>query len=422
MGISTVESYQGAQIFEAVGPTRTGRRVLLKAPRTAPRGSARRDRRRPPRAPRHRLRRRRRGRRLTATASSNTGRTGSTTSETPDRRRASSRRSARTTTSATRVRRADQRSATEPPDASGAYRVRVGSRSDPGRGRRADQDVVQRFSTAAMSLGASPEAHENNSIAMNRLGAKSNSARAANRPSGSTPSASVTSNRWRRAALSPRRTSRTPTSCRSRWHRLEARRGRPPPGSKVNEMIAHVRKSTPGVGSFATAAARHLLHRGPLQLIFDLKAANETADINVKLSSPEAGIGNVAAGVAKANADVVHISGHDGGTGVSPRTSIKSAGLPGTRPRRRGQPDALCDRPPRSHPRLDRRRDEDRRDVAVAALLGAEEYIFGTASLVTGGCVMARQCHKNTCPVGVATSARDLRKRFPASPNTSSTT
>jgi glutamate synthase (NADPH/NADH) large chain len=188
------------------------------------------------------------------------------------------------------------------------------------------------------------------------------------------------------------------------------------PGSKVNEMIAHVRYATPGVGLISPPPQHDIYSIEDLkQLIFDLKSANSEADVNVKLVS-EDGIGTIAAGVAKANADVVHVSGHSGGTGASPRTSIKHAGLPwelglaetnqmlretGLRSRIRVSVDGGL---------------KTGRDVAVAALLGGEEYVFGTASLVTSGCVMARQCHKNTCPVGVATQDEDLRKRFPGEP------
>ena len=151
------------------------------------------------------------------------------------------------------------------------------------------------------------------------------------------------------------------------------------------------------------------------QLIHDLKTANPDADINVKLVS-EAGIGTIAAGVAKANADVVHVSGHSGGTGASPKTSIKHAGLPWElglaeanqmlrHTGLRSQIRVTCDGGLKTG-----------RDVAVAALLGAEEYVFGTAPLVTSGCVMARQCHENTCPVGVATQDDELRSRFPGQP------
>ncbi|AHG00313.1 glutamate synthase [Halostagnicola larsenii XH-48] len=281
------------------------------------------------------------------------------------------------------------------------------------------KDIVERFSTAAMSLGSlSPEAHENNSIAMNRLGGKSNSGEG-----GEPPERFDTERECNVKQVASGRFGVTSTYLSSADElQIKMAQGSKPgegghlPGAKVNEMIAHVRKSTPGVGLISPPPLHDIYSIEDLkQLIFDLKAANEDADINVKLVS-EAGIGTVAAGVAKANADVVHISGHSGGTGASPRTSIKSAGLPwelglaeanqmlretGLRDRIRVSTDGGM---------------KTGRDVAVAALLGAEEYIFGTASLVTGGCVMARQCHKNTCPVGVATQREDLRKRFPGEP------
>ncbi|WP_459888590.1 glutamate synthase large subunit [Halostagnicola bangensis] len=281
------------------------------------------------------------------------------------------------------------------------------------------KDIVQRFSTAAMSLGSlSPEAHENNSIAMNRLGAKSNSGEG-----GEPPERFDTERECNVKQVASGRFGVTSTYLSSADElQIKMAQGSKPgegghlPGAKVNEMIAHVRKSTPGVGLISPPPLHDIYSIEDLkQLIFDLKAANEDADINVKLVS-EAGIGTVAAGVAKANADVVHISGHSGGTGASPRTSIKSAGLPwelglaeanqmlretGLRDRIRVSTDGGM---------------KTGRDVAVAALLGAEEYIFGTGSLVTSGCVMARQCHKNTCPVGVATQREDLRKRFPGEP------
>jgi glutamate synthase (NADPH/NADH) large chain len=188
------------------------------------------------------------------------------------------------------------------------------------------------------------------------------------------------------------------------------------PGMKVNEMIAHVRYATPGVGLISPPPLHDIYSIEDLkQLIHDLKASSPDADINVKLVS-EAGIGTIAAGVAKANADVVHISGHSGGTGASPRTSIKNAGLPWEL----GLAEAnqmLVETDLRDRIRVSADGGmKTGRDVAVAALLGAEEYIFGTASLVTSGCVMARQCHKNTCPVGVATQREELRNRFPGEP------
>ncbi|WP_455447948.1 glutamate synthase large subunit [Natrinema thermotolerans] len=281
------------------------------------------------------------------------------------------------------------------------------------------KDIVQRFSTAAMSLGSlSPEAHENNSIAMNRLGAKSNSGEG-----GEPPERFNTERECNVKQVASGRFGVTSTYLSNADElQIKMAQGSKPgegghlPGSKVNEMIAHVRKSTPGVGLISPPPLHDIYSIEDLkQLIFDLKAANETADINVKLVS-EAGIGTVAAGVAKANADVVHISGHDGGTGASPKTSIKSAGLPWEL----GLAEAnqmLCRTGLRDRIRVSADGGmKTGRDVAVAALLGAEEYIFGTASLVTGGCVMARQCHKNTCPVGVATQREDLRKRFPGEP------
>jgi glutamate synthase (NADPH/NADH) large chain len=181
-------------------------------------------------------------------------------------------------------------------------------------------------------------------------------------------------------------------------------------------MIAHVRYSTPGVGLISPPPLHDIYSIEDLkQLIHDLKVANPEADINVKLVS-EAGIGTIAAGVAKANADVVHVSGHSGGTGASPKTSIKNAGLPWE----------LGLAETNQMLRATNLRDRIRvtvdggmktgRDVAVAALLGAEEFVFGTSSLVTGGCVMARICHTNNCPTGVATQKEKLRDRFAGQP------
>jgi glutamate synthase (ferredoxin) len=281
------------------------------------------------------------------------------------------------------------------------------------------KDIVERFSTAAMSLGSlSPEAHENNSIAMNRIGGKSNSGEG-----GEPPERFDTERECNVKQVASGRFGVTSTYLSSADElQIKMAQGSKPgegghlPGEKVNEMIAHVRKSTPGVGLISPPPLHDIYSIEDLkQLIFDLKAANETADINVKLVS-EAGIGTIAAGVAKANADVVHISGHSGGTGASPRTSIKSAGLPWEL----GLAEAnqmLCQTGLRDRIRVSADGGmKTGRDVAVAAALGAEEYIFGTASLVTSGCVMARQCHKNTCPVGVATQREDLRKRFPGEP------
>ncbi|WP_435179768.1 glutamate synthase large subunit [Halorussus sp. AFM4] len=281
-------------------------------------------------------------------------------------------------------------------------------------------DIVERFSTAAMSLGSlSPEAHENNAVAMNRLGAKSNTGEGGEPPErfGTEKECNV------KQVASGRFGVTSSYLANAEELQIKMAQGSKPgegghlPGGKVNEMIAHVRYATPGVGLISPPPQHDIYSIEDLkQLVHDLKAANPEADINVKLVS-EDGIGTIAAGVAKANADVVHISGHSGGTGASPKTSIKHAGLPwelglaeanqmlratGLRSRIRVSVDGGL---------------KTGRDVAVAALLGAEEYVFGTASLVTSGCVMARQCHQNTCPVGVATQDEDLRKRFPGQPD-----
>jgi glutamate synthase (NADPH/NADH) large chain len=281
------------------------------------------------------------------------------------------------------------------------------------------EDIVRRFSTAAMSLGSlSPEAHENNSIAMNRLGAKSNTGEGGEPPErfGTERECNVKQVASGRFGVTSNYLSNAEELQIKMAQGSKPGEGGHLPGHKVNEMIADVRRSVPGVGLISPPPQHDIYSIEDLkQLIHDLKAANPSADVNVKLVS-EKGVGIIAAGVAKANADVVHISGHSGGTGASPKTSIKNAGLPwelgvaeanqmlvgtGLRDRIRVSTDGGM---------------KTGRDVAVAALLGAEEYIFGTASLVTSGCVMARQCHKNTCPVGVATQDEDLRQRFPGEP------
>ena len=282
------------------------------------------------------------------------------------------------------------------------------------------ESIVTRFATASMSLGSlSPEAHENNAIAMNRLGGKSGTGEG-----GEPPERFDTEKECNIKQVASGRFGVTADYLANAEElQIKMAQGSKPgegghlPGGKVNEMIAHVRCSTPGVGLISPPPQHDIYSIEDLkQLIFDLKAASPSADVNVKLVS-EAGIGTIAAGVAKANADVVHISGHSGGTGASPKTSIKNAGLPwelglaeanqmlratGLRDRIRVTADGGL---------------KTGRDVAVAAALGAEEYVFGTASLVTSGCVMARQCHENTCPVGVATQREDLRNRFPGQPD-----
>ena len=280
-------------------------------------------------------------------------------------------------------------------------------------------EIVQRFSTAAMSLGSlSPEAHENNSIAMNRIGGKSNSGEGGEPPErfGTEKECNVKQVASGRFGVTSHYLSEADELQIKMAQGSKPGEGGHLPGMKVNEMIAHVRYATPGVGLISPPPLHDIYSIEDLkQLIHDLKASSPDADINVKLVS-EAGIGTIAAGVAKANADVVHISGHSGGTGASPRTSIKNAGLPWEL----GLAEAnqmLVETDLRDRIRVSADGGmKTGRDVAVAALLGAEEYIFGTASLVTSGCVMARQCHKNTCPVGVATQREELRNRFPGEP------
>jgi glutamate synthase (NADPH/NADH) large chain len=281
------------------------------------------------------------------------------------------------------------------------------------------EEIVGRFETAAMSLGSlSPEMHENNAIAMNRLGTHANTGEG-----GEPPERFGTEKECKTKQVASGRFGVTSDYLSSADEiQIKMAQGSKPgegghlPGKKVNEMIAHVRYATPGVGLISPPPLHDIYSIEDLkQLIHDLKASNPEADVNVKLVA-EDGIGTVAAGVAKANADKVHISGRSGGTGASPKTSIKSAGLPwelglaeanqmlratGLRSRIRVTTDGGI---------------KTGRDVAIATLLGAEGYAFGTASLVTSGCVMARQCHENTCPVGVATQNEKLRDRFPGEP------
>ncbi|WP_277540438.1 glutamate synthase large subunit [Haloarcula laminariae] len=281
------------------------------------------------------------------------------------------------------------------------------------------EDIVDRFETAAMSLGSlSPEMHENNAIAMNRLGTNANTGEG-----GEPPERFGTEKECKTKQVASGRFGVTSEYLSEAEEiQIKMAQGSKPgegghlPGKKVNEMIAHVRYATPGVGLISPPPLHDIYSIEDLkQLIHDLKAANPEADINVKLVA-EDGIGTVAAGVAKANADVVHISGHDGGTGASPKTSIKNAGLPWEL----GVAEAnQMLRATGLRSRIEVHSDggmKTGRDVAVAALLGSEGYAFGTASMVTSGCVMARQCHENTCPVGVATQNENLRSRFPGEP------
>jgi glutamate synthase (ferredoxin) len=280
--------------------------------------------------------------------------------------------------------------------------------------------LYRRFSTGAMSFGSiSAEAHETLAIAMNRIGGRSNSGEGGEDPARYRPLPNGDSKRSAIKQVASGRfgvTAEYLTNCTD--IQIKMAQGAKPgeggqlPGDKVSVEIARVRHSTPGVGLISPPPHHDIYSIEDLaQLIHDLKNANPEARVHVKLVA-EVGVGTVAAGVAKARADVVLISGYDGGTGASPISSIKHAGLPwelglaeahqilvqeGLRDRIVVQVDGQM---------------KTGRDVVVAALLGAEEYGFATAPLVVMGCIMMRVCHLNTCPVGVATQDERLRARF----------
>ena len=255
-------------------------------------------------------------------------------------------------------------------------------------------EIVKRFSTGAMSYGSiSAEAHETLAIAMNRLGGRSN-----------TGEGGEDADRFVADENGDLRRSAIKQVASGRF------------GNKVYPWVAEVRHSTPGVGLISPPPHHDIYSIEDLaQLIHDLKNANTEARVHVKLVA-EIGVGTVAAGVSKAHADVVLISGHDGGTGAAPLTSLKHAGAPWEIGLAETQQTLL----------LNRLRDrivvqvdgqlKTGRDVVIAALLGAEEYGFATAPLVVSGCIMMRVCHLDTCPVGVATQNPVLRERFTGKP------
>lgn len=287
------------------------------------------------------------------------------------------------------------------------------------------ENILKRFATGAMSFGSiSHEAHSTLAIAMNRIGAKSNSgeggedpARFEKKPNGD----------WERSAIKQVASGRFGVTIeylnQAEEIQIKVAQGAKPgeggqlPGHKVDDWIARVRNSTPGVGLISPPPHHDIYSIEDLkQLIFDLKNANPNARINVKLVS-EAGVGTIAAGVAKAKADVVLVSGADGGTGASPLSSIRHAGLPWEM----GLSEA--------HQTLVKNNLRNRitlqtdgkimtgKDLAVATLLGAEEFGISTAALIVEGCIMMRKCHLNTCPVGIATQDPELRKLFSGDPD-----
>ncbi len=285
-------------------------------------------------------------------------------------------------------------------------------------------EIVKRFSTGAMSYGSiSREAHETLAIAMNRIGGRSNTGEGGEDADRYVPDPNGD---LRRSAIKQVASARFGVTSEYLVNaddlQIKMAQGAKPgeggqlPGHKVYPWIARTRYSTPGVGLISPPPHHDIYSIEDLaQLIHDLKNANNRARVHVKLVA-EVGVGTVAAGVSKAHADVVLISGHDGGTGASPLTSIKHAGAPWELGLAETQQTLM----------LNRLRDrivvqvdgqlKTGRDVVIAALLGAEEFGFATAPLVVSGCVMMRVCHLDTCPVGVATQNPELRKRFSGKP------
>ena len=286
------------------------------------------------------------------------------------------------------------------------------------------EDIVRRFTTGSMSFGAlSRETHETLAVAMNRLGAKSgsgeggeSSTRFKPQPNGDLASSAI-------KQVASGRFGVTPTYLASAKElEIKMAQGSKPgeggqiPGHKVTAEIASIRHSVPGVPLISPPPHHDIYSIEDLaQLIYDLKQANPQAKVAVKLVS-EFLVGTIASGVAKGYADVIQVSGHEGGTGASPLSSIKNAGTPwelGIAETQR----ALVENELRD--RVVLRADggmRSGRDIVIAAMLGAEEYGFGTIAMVATGCVMARQCHLNTCPVGVATQDPALRAKYPGTP------
>ncbi|MBL8235030.1 MAG: glutamate synthase subunit alpha, partial [Bryobacterales bacterium] len=285
-------------------------------------------------------------------------------------------------------------------------------------------EIVKRFATGAMSFGSiSKEAHETLAIAMNRIGAKSNTGEGGEDDVRYVPDANGDS---RRSAVKQVASGRFGVTINYLTNaddlQIKVAQGAKPgeggqlPGHKVDEVIARVRHSTPGVGLISPPPHHDIYSIEDLaQLIYDLKNSNPKARIHVKLVA-EVGVGVVAAGVSKAHADVVLISGDTGGTGASPLTSIKHAGVPWELGLAETQQVlVLNDLRSRIVVQTDGKLCTGR-DVAIAALLGAEEYGFSTAPLITMGCIMMRKCHLNTCPVGIATQDPRLRAKFTGQP------
>jgi glutamate synthase (NADPH/NADH) large chain len=287
------------------------------------------------------------------------------------------------------------------------------------------ENIMKRFATGAMSFGSiSHEAHSTLAIAMNRIGAKSNTGeggedemRYERLPNGDSMRSAIKQIASARFGVTSNYLTNADELQIKMAQGAKPGEGGQLPGHKVDDWIAKTRHATPGVGLISPPPHHDIYSIEDLaQLIFDLKNANRAARINVKLVS-KAGVGTIAAGVAKAHADVILIAGYDGGTGASPISSIKHAGLPWEL--------GLAE----AHQTLVRNKLRSRvvlqadgqmktgRDLAIACLMGAEEWGVATAALVAGGCIMMRKCHLNTCPVGVATQDAELRKLFTGQPD-----
>jgi glutamate synthase (NADPH/NADH) large chain len=286
------------------------------------------------------------------------------------------------------------------------------------------KEIVKRFATGAMSFGSiSAESHESLAIAMNRLGGKSNTGEGGEDAKRWTPDANGDS---RRSAIKQVASGRFGVTIdylnNADEIQIKVSHGAKPgeggelPGAKVDEGIAAIRHSTPGVGLISPPPHHDIYSIEDLsQLIFDLKRSNPEARISVKLVA-EVGVGTIAAGVTKAKSDHIVIAGHDGGTGASPLTSIKHAGLPWELGlAETHQTLVMNDLRSRVVIQTDGQL-KTGRDVAIGVLLGAEEFGFSTAPLITMGCIMMRKCHLNTCPVGIATQDKELRKKFTGKP------
>jgi glutamate synthase (ferredoxin) len=306
----------------------------------------------------------------------------------------------------------------------GLIELKVGAAPIPLAEVESVEAILKRFATGAMSYGSiGQEAHETLAIAMNRIGGKSNTGEGGEDPARYRRDANGD---WRRSAIKQVASARFGVTSEYLVNaddlQIKMAQGAKPgeggqlPGHKVYPWIAKVRYATPGVGLISPPPHHDIYSIEDLaQLIHDLKNANPRARIHVKLVA-EVGVGTVAAGVSKAHADVVLISGHDGGTGASPLTSIKHGGVPWELGLAETQQVLVLNKlRDRIVVQVDGQM-KTGRDVVIAALLGAEEFGFSTAPLVVMGCIMMRVCHLNTCPVGVATQDPELRKRFTGKP------